>query len=160
MKNLPCIVVLAAFVTGCTTTHEMVTPFNESDYQPFAGKGTATIAGQVFLKPAGGNVRFGAGDTVSLIPVTPYTTEAMTASRSDESPSLDPRLQKYIRRVVADGDGDFEFQNIPPGSYYIQCPIFWDVQVGYGNRERAGGFVYAQTQVNGGETIRVMVTRQ
>src|SRR4029077_12319054 len=107
------------------STHEMATPFNEADYQPFAGNGTATITGQAFLKAANGAVKLGAGDTGSLIPVTPYTTEAMAAFQSFGSPPLDPRLQRFIRKVIADGGGHFAFQNIPAGRYYVQCPIFW-----------------------------------
>lgn len=160
IKNLPLIVILAASVAGCISTHEMAAPFNEADYQPFAGKGTATITGQAFLKPANGAVKLGAGDTVSLIPVTPYTTEAMTAFQSFESPPLDPRLQKFIRKAVADGGGHFAFPDIPAGHYYVQCPIFWNVQVGYGNVQRAGGFAHAETQVRDGETVSVVVTRQ
>lgn len=137
-RNIICIVALAILAAGCVLPHQMTTPFDESAFQKFAGNGTSTITGQAFLKTQGGDVKFGAGDTVSLMPVTPYTTEAWQAERNGEQPQTNPRLQKYIRTTIADGNGNFEFQNLPGGDYYVECPIFWEVAGEYG-LEQTGG---------------------
>lgn len=157
--NIICTVALIALATGCVMPHQMTTSFDESEFHKFAGNGTSTITGQAFLKTQGGDVKFGAGDTVSLIPITPYTTEAWQAERNGEQPQTDPRLQKYIRTVIADGSGDFEFQNVPAGDYYIECPIYWEVPGDY-TTERTGGVAYAQTHVDDGKTVKVIVTLQ
>ncbi|MGD1090116.1 MAG: hypothetical protein ABR955_15535, partial [Verrucomicrobiota bacterium] len=137
IANFTCIVALAALVAGCAT--QMTTPFDESAFQPFVGKGTSTITGQAFQKTIGGDVKYGAGDEVSLIPATPYTTEMIQAWQKSARknllllpPQITPQLQKYVREVIADGSGNFEFQNIPAGDYYIVCPIFWSVPIEYG----------------------------
>jgi hypothetical protein len=195
IANFTCFIAIAAFAAGCVTPPRQLTtpqaatpqdtppqvaspaptiPFEESEFQPFAGKGTSTITGQAFLKTAGGEVRYGAGDNVLLIPVTPYTTEKVKAlvGVKGEGSSIaasyyimtlqgDIRLQKYIHTVVGDGSGNFEFQNIPAGDYYIVCPIFWSVpNPDLGITDQTGGVAHTKTHVGDGETVKVVVTLQ
>jgi hypothetical protein len=149
---------LAIVLTGCVTPHKMATPYNEADFQPFDGTGTSTITGQAFLKTVGGDVKYGAGNTVSLMPVTRYTMEAWTAARSGKAPQTDLRLQAHIRKAVADATGNFEFRNIPAGEYYIECPIFWGVAMSYGV-EQTGAVVGSKTQARPGETVKIILTQ-
>ncbi len=181
IANFTCFIAIAAFAAGCVTPPRQLTtpqaatpqptiPFDESALQPFAVKGTSNITGQAFLKTAGGEVRYGAGDDVSLIPVTPYTTKRVEAFVAASDPivagilvpqHIDLRLQKYIRTVVADGSGNFEFQNIPAGDYYIACPIFWSVpNLDLGITDQTGGVAHTKTYVGDGETVKVVVTLQ
>ena len=57
--------------TGTNTSATMTVSSGAS----LAPAGTGTITGQAFLKTRGGEVRFGAGNMVLLIPSTPYTEE-------------------------------------------------------------------------------------
>jgi len=120
------------------------------------------------LKTAGGDVKFGAGNKVLLVPVTPYTTaRTKLFLRAVDSklanlltPEADPRLQKYIRSVIADASGTFEFQNIPSGDYYVLCPIFWSVpNFTLSTIDETGGVAFAKVTVSDGETVKVVVTR-
>jgi hypothetical protein len=162
IRSITCIMVMSALLGGCITPphqHQMMTPFDESVLQGFAGKGASTITGQAFLKTRGGDVKFGAGNKVFLVPVTSYTTEALRALRDGEQLQLDPRLGKYIRTAIADGNGNFEFQNIPSGDYHIECPIVWEVAGEYG-LSQTGEVAYTQTHVDDGQTVKVVVTSQ
>ena len=47
----------------------------ESEFLPYAGTGTNTVTGQAFLKTRDGEVRFGAGCEVVVVPVTSYTIQ-------------------------------------------------------------------------------------
>jgi hypothetical protein len=49
--------------------------FNEAEFARYADSGNGSVIGQAFLKTRGGEVRYGAGNEVVLIPVTSYTTE-------------------------------------------------------------------------------------
>jgi hypothetical protein len=177
ITNFACFIAIAAFAAGCVTqttpqvaTIQPTIPFDESALQPFAGKGTSTITGQAFLKTTGGEVKYGAGNDVSLIPVTQYTTKRVEAFVAASDPivagilapqHIDLRLQKYIRTVVADGSGNFEFQKIPVGDYYIVCPIFWTVaNPDLGITDQAGGVANTKTHIGDGETVKVVVTLQ
>jgi hypothetical protein len=195
IRNITCILALATFIAGCVTqtppqatapqptvpfmppqaaAPQPTVPFDESALQPFTGKGTSTITGQAFLKTAGGEIRYGAGDNVLLIPVTPYTAEKVKAlvGVKGEGSSIaanfyiltlqgDIRMQKYIRTVIGDGSGNFEFQNIPAGDYYIVCPIYWSVlNPDLGITDETGGVANTKTHIGNGETVKVVVTLQ
>jgi hypothetical protein len=151
--------VITAVFAGCVPprTYQMVTPFDESEFAPYAGDGTSTIQGQAFLKTRGGEVRYAAGNTVSLIPVTSYSSEIWRASLAGFRTTTDPRFDTYIRRVIADGFGNFEFKNIPAGEYYLECPIFWEVPGPYG-LSSTGSWVKKQVKVAPGETLKTVLT--
>lgn len=133
----------------------MTTVFDEQEFAPFAAEGTATIRGQAFLKTRGGEVRYGAGNTVSLIPVTSYAREVWQASLQGKVTVKDPRWDKYVRTTVANGSGNFEFTKIPAGDYYIECPIFWEVLGG----TRTGAVIKKQIRVAEGEELKIVMTQ-
>lgn len=135
----------------------MVTPFNEKDFAPYLQKGTSSITGQAFLKTVGGEVRYGAGNTVKLIPVTPYNTEVWQASMKGETIKIDSRWEDYNKNTTADGSGNFEFNNLPAGEYFLECEIYWHVPGPYG-MEKTGDIIKKQVKVSDGEKIKVIMT--
>jgi hypothetical protein len=137
----------------------MHSSFTESEFAPYEASGKSAITGQAFLKTRGGDVKYGAGCTVTLLPVTSYTTEIRqraTIAGEHIGPE-DPRLNKYRRSTVADGSGNFEFKNLPAGKYYLSCPIYWEV-AGYVSHT-TGGVVIGETQVGEGESVKVILTQ-
>lgn len=138
----------------------MQTSFDEAEFTHFADTGTSSVTGQAFLKTRGGEVRLGAGNTVQLIPVTSYTTELRTrvTLEGERVGPVDPRIQKYRRTTVADGNGNFEFHNLPAGEYYLACSITWEVPSQYG-LQQTGGVAYGTVKVGVGEAVKVVVTR-
>jgi hypothetical protein len=70
----------------------MTTPFNEGDFQPWAGAGPATLHGQAFFKTVGGDVKTCAGSGVFLMPANPYGEGLATAdSKGFNDANSDPR---------------------------------------------------------------------
>jgi hypothetical protein len=148
---------------GCVATPKLQTrkeQFLESEFAPYAGNGTSKIIGQAFLKTKGGDVKFGAGVEVVLVPVTAYTTEqyvvGILGGRLLEKQH--PAYFKYRRTRVGDGSGNFEFENMPAGEYYLSCIITWLVAGPYG-LESSGGVAHAKVKVGSGESVKVIVTR-
>ena len=142
--------------------------FNEAEFQPYAGSGTSTIQGQAFLKTRGGEVRFGAGNTVYMVPATSFTREwydravvgGVNLGAAD--PEAQSRIAQYERRTTADGNGNFEFRNIPAGEYFITCNIVWEVPYSTGytvQTTQTGGTAHAAVKVGPGETVKAVVTR-
>jgi hypothetical protein len=159
------LVVIVAFgIAGCATpVHQMATQFNESEFERYALSvgGASTIRGQAFLKTRGGEVRFGAGEKVTLIPMTAYSREVWQASVAGKETKKDPRLEKYVRTTVADGNGNFEFSNLPVGDYFIECPIFWEVPNANSlfGISRTGALVTKEIQVNPQDNLKIILTQ-
>ena len=134
-------------------------PFDESAFQPYLGSGTANIVGSAFLKTQGGDVKVGAGDRVELIPSTPYTAERFGIATSGmRIEARDGRLQRYIRTTLADAQGNFEFRNIPAGSYFLACTITWQYASQFGALT-SGGQAIAPVTVRDSETEKVVLTK-
>jgi len=133
------------------------TQFNAADYAPYDKPAGASISGQAFLKTRGGDVKFGAGNYVTLDPVTPYFTEWFehTALRGTLKADPDSRTHPYHRETRADGEGRFTFENLPAGDYYIACSIRW-----LAGDSNTGGVAHAKVHVDAGQYLKnVIVTR-
>ncbi|KKL87380.1 hypothetical protein LCGC14_1935300 [marine sediment metagenome] len=123
---------VALWSSGCGMYfYERTVPFNEEEYKPYAAPGEGSIAGQAFLKTQGGDVKFGAGATVTATPVTSYSEEwfreytrpALYAHRKVSD--ADPGEAKYLRTATADGQGNFLIEGLPPGEYFVTAHITW-----------------------------------
>lgn len=149
-------------VGGCAYTAPQPSPpyqrmrtFEVSEYEPYAAKGTATISGQAFLKTQGGDVKYGAGETVILNPVTTYSKEwwSVSVERGRNMSEPDSRTASYSRTTTADGEGRFKFEGLPAGEFYVACSVTWQYVAGtrYAYRKTTGGMVGAQVTVGAGE---------
>ena len=161
-------VVSALFITGCVAKPipKLTNQFNEQDFAPYAKKGTASIIGQAFLKTRGGEVRYGAGDTIFLFPSTPYTREMQHFTHHEITnrvtiENVDKRWRDYIKKITADGSGNFEFSDIPAGEYFLECALFWEVPkscYGCAGLEETGDVLRKQIKITEGEKLKIMLT--
>ena len=160
MKWLP----LIAIVAGCATLPPAppapLVAFNPDEARWAAGTGTAIVEGQAFLKTRGGDVKYGAGNTVYLIPHTPHSFDWMvrvTSNRID-STKVDPQMEKLVKRTTASGDGRFKFENLPAGPYLVITSVTWEVPGRYSSYTQ-GGYLGTTVSATEGETVSVIVTR-
>lgn len=105
-------------------------------------------------------MKYGAGNSVWIHPVTSLTTEWYDKKIVQGIPLVagDPHIDDYRKSVVADGEGRFEFDNLAAGDYYVTCAITWGVPSELGI-EDTGGIAYAKVTVRNGETAKIIVTR-
>lgn len=160
MKKLRLILMASLVLTGCITTEKMVNTYNPSEYAKYDQAGAAEIKGQAFLKTAGGEVRFAAGETVSLIPATTYSEEIIGYYQNYKfirPANVDSRWHNHFRKTTADGNGNFEFSNLPAGRYYLECPIYWSVSNGYVSEE-TGHTVYKKVELHDSDKVKVILT--
>lgn len=156
-------VLAATAISGCVNVPQpapRTAQFIESEYEPYDSPGTSVISGQAFLKTRGGDVKYGAGNIVSINPVTSYSTEwyEIVCIKQQHLSSYDPRVAKYLRQTVGDGSGNFRFSNLPEGEYYLMCEIAWEVPTQYG-LARSGGVAHARVKVAAGEEVKAILTR-
>lgn len=112
--------------TANPTRHYTV-PFDPHAYDSFKGTGTGTIDGQAFATTNGGSVKYAAGDTIRLIPVSAYTTEwwNVMVKGGEGMDAPDSRMFAYVRNATADAEGHFHFEGIPAGKYYVYTHFNW-----------------------------------
>lgn len=164
MERLMFILLAVAVISGCATPQKQVSqrqaPFIESEYAPYAITGTATIKGQAFTKTRGGDVKFAAGNMISMNPVTTYSTEWFNRNvLSGEflSPS-DTKIDPFNKTTIADGNGNFKFTNLPAGEYYIVTNIIWEVpSAPAGYLKPTGGILAQKVIVKDGETVEIIL---
>ena len=158
---------MAGFTVACLgsyrhqrPTYTLTTPFDEQALLKISNKGTAGISGQAFLRTRGGDVKYGAGNAVYLVPSTAYTDDLMAAVArgQDFYQSADPRLGKYMKKTTADASGNFEFQELAAGEYHVLCPIYWEYVVSRYETNRTGRLVQKKVTVGDGQFIRIMLT--
>jgi hypothetical protein len=133
-------------------------PFIPAEYEPYGRPGTATIVGQAFLKTRGGDVKYCAGEPVSLNPVTTYSREwwnVVVLGRREIEPG-DPRAQGFHRTTIADAEGRFRFPALPAGEYYVACHVAWEVP-GASGLEGTGGWAASQIKVEDGATVEAIL---
>ena len=146
-------------LSGCVKDYRITTPFNDADFAGYSKTGLSTIAGQAFLKTKGGDVKFGAGNQITLYPYTSYVQEVLSMKKRPnyKIKNEDTRWMQYIKTTIADAQGKFEFKNIPAGNYLIECGIFWQVPGQYG-LQTTGDIVSKQVSVGNNDSINIMLT--
>lgn len=160
MKKIEFIAICLLMVGCAVPLQPRNISFNNDYFSRYAGAGDSKIVGQAFLKTRGGEVRYGAGNEVRLIPVTPYTQEDFDGGivRGEPLTPVDSRVFQYIRKAIVGGQGDFEFKDLPAGDYIVTCIITWEVPGRYGLTP-TGAVAYATVSVKSGETAKAIVTR-
>jgi hypothetical protein len=123
--------------------------------------GKTKIEGHAFLRRPDNAVENAVGQTVRLIPVTPYSETRFAQFYKGKKflpafqiPKIeaDPEYASYTRTTTSDSNGRFEFDNVAPGKYYVATQIMWR---GKGNFFSEGGAVYDMVTVPGKDTKKV-----
>lgn len=119
-------------------------PFDAVEYAALPTTGTGVVRGQVFATTVGGDVKKGAGESVVMFPATKYGDqryyEQVIHGKYAAVPE-DSRYQLYVLKKTTDGDGRFEFRDVPPGKWYIVSNVRWSIfePGSYGPVERKQG---------------------
>lgn len=139
-------------------------PFDEAEYNALPKTGTGIVKGQVFGRTVGGDVKKAAGESVILMPVTNYSNQYFNETAIPNhvvASAPDPRYHDYELRKTADGDGRFEFTNVPPGDYYVFSQIFWGrvaVSGGAPYTAKEGGRISRRITVSNGQTTDAILS--
>lgn len=155
---------LALSACATATPERIAVPFNPAEAEYSRKPGTATVRGQMFLRRKDGVVVYGAGSEAALIPRVSQSEAAMAASFNGgkirmearifganllaNEINIEPTLMAYARRTKADGQGNFAFEGIPPGQYYVLGRVTWCVILRYGSCDQQGGDILEAIMVN------------
>jgi hypothetical protein len=160
-KQLAVITFLFFLISSCEQTIVKPTvPFNPQEIENALKEGNSTITGQAFAKTQGGDVKYGAGNTINLIPLTPYVEQAINLSNKANAfttVDIDKRMFDYAKKTTADGTGKFKFTDLSSGKYYLETDIKWQYQTQYG-LQTTGGTVKGIANIeNDGDTVEIIL---
>lgn len=161
------IIILAAILAsfaGCA--YHLKTPVPESAVFSSDPAG-ANISGEVFVKIKTGEIRKASDATIYLIPMTDYSREWFEHHivHSEKVTGKDPRSFPSVRAASVDTEGQFQFQHIPAGSYYLTCTVQYQRsnmrlgRINFGLRTLERSEAYAELTVAPGQNSNIIVTR-
>lgn len=103
--------------------------------------GHAIVRGQAFSKTVGGDVKYGAGGEILVLPNTDYVSQCIAILKMQYITTACGKVIWPLGRVViADGEGRFEITDLAPGEYSISTLITWGIPGRFGI-EQTGGVV-------------------
>ncbi len=151
----------ALLLAGCVTPTQpvqMQTKFDPEIHKQYLGNGNNIIKGEAFLRQRGGGVVTCAGSDVGLLPATPYFREALNIMRTGNRPvtdKIDPAYKSMIKYTQGDAQGNFTFNNLPDGNWFVFTEVKWAV-----GDSRQGGTLLKEVNLTNGETKQVLLTDQ
>lgn len=152
-------------LTGCATAPPLppATAFDAKAAAYIHAKGGGRIDGQAFLVLRNGQTRLSAGETIRLVPATPYARERFTALYrgrkflpAAEIPALpvDPAYESFTRTTTSTSGGRFRFDDVAPGEYFVAAQKVYRLESHWLPQ---GGAMYETVSVKGDETVKVVV---
>lgn len=137
VEKVPALGVDRIIIETYVRTNDSNTPipvnstFDAEELSWFKNKGEGTIAGSAKFKSKGGQILFGNEFRIELMPSTSYTKERLNRIyKNNESGYV--HIEDGIQKFIPDPDGyhetiktrcnkagEFEFENLPAGDYYV-----------------------------------------
>lgn len=138
--------------------------FNASEAAFAQRPGNASITGQAFMRQLGGGVVTCAGEQIILIPVTTYSTERMRIIYGNTNSGRSfiggpipvdapPEYMQTSKTATCDAQGNFRFEQLPPGEYYLTGVVRWIA----GNVPQ-GGALMRRVTVLPGQTQNILLS--
>lgn len=157
-----------AVLSGCMpqpTIIELREEFNPSEAAFIHDKGNNTIKGQAFINQAGGGSVNCGGRGVLLVPETQYSRERIFSLYGSVDSGYFPNYKSArlrapnnleysasMRKTDCDGQGNYIFENVADGGYFVMSYITWGVQT------VEGGTIMRRVSVSGGVTKTAILT--
>lgn len=140
--------------------YKLMTPYSPADFSPWVGAGQASIHGQAFLRTTIGEVRTCAGQDVTLLPGNAYNQEFFSAQDkgfSGPRVNRDAGADHFSRKTICDAQGNFSFDGVPAGKWFVAARVEWDVPGAYGGHQ--GGILRQTMDAAAGPNNTILTDR-
>jgi hypothetical protein len=144
---------------ACQTTVQVQSRFDPKPAEIALQPGTNTIKGSAFMRKRTAVIVPAAGEIVYLIPATPYAEErfAKLFPRGKLNPILfsrsidmtDPDYVRLMRTTKGDKGGNFTFENVKPGVWFISTRVRYELRADL----PSGGSIYERVEIKGQDQV-------
>ncbi len=175
------IVLFAMLLTACETGFRssesvatgpklavLTVKFSPKEANYIFDSGTGTITGRAYVRTSDGTTKTAAGSSATLLPVTEYAKQRVNAIYGSSGvatrkvkfskESDDPRYHVYTRTAAVGKGGNFTFNGLAAGDYYVTTGINWKARDASGKLGRRGIALVKRVSVSAGETVKVILT--
>lgn len=173
MNKYLVLIFITGALAGCASPPVAKVPmkngWNPNEVVWSIGDGTATLTGSAALLTKGGDVKTCATRVVTLTPFSTYSAERIAriygntwkgfSDRGD--PTLPERYYEATRKdrtTTCDGQGNFIFENLPAGDYFVITGVSWQTPTSYGGLSMQGGVLMIQVKLETGKTKKVVLS--
>ena len=149
--------------------------FNEQEAKDLLKPGKGRIEGNAFMRQQGGAVVTCAGSPVRLIPATKYAHDRLLGIyggiggvhvHNHRALDIQPNPQTYMelqKGTVCDSRGDFVFENVEAGKFYITVPVQWQAPtynpITGAGMSLQGGAMMTEVYIQDGETKKIILSK-
>lgn len=175
MKIISKMILLASIaLTSCQTAkkHQLVSTFNESEFvKLLEPTGKNTIKGSALMRKANGEIVTCAGTKILLLPSVPYSAERVQAIYGNVEQGYVPLYARPIefipensnyaksgRETVCNVQGQFIFENVKDGEYFIYSHISWMYGYVSYTPQYTGGTIFKKVSVSKGTTADIVLS--
>lgn len=130
------------------------------------GPGPNTVSGQALYTSLAGDMRVCANQTVRLIPDSPYARQRFLELYGSDVSGLsngknfgtygpdrsDPRYLATARSTTCNDAGNFKFDGVPNGTYYVLSTMLWSSTT---TVDVPGSAAFKRVQVKDGQTAEI-----
>jgi hypothetical protein len=154
-------------LAAAATIVQLDSTFNVDDVSWVRAPGNSSVSGKAFLKLRDGSEKDCAGFSVELLPVATYSSERIFRTYGnnragqvlleDNPPQFTPDAPGYHEYVLngrCDAAGEFRFDKVPAGDYFVMAFIIWELP-GLTPPVKTGGALMKRIHVNPRASLQV-----
>lgn len=129
--HLLALLAVSLFGAACAQRVPKAVAYSPADHVSFRAGGTATIAGEGFLRRPNGRLVRCAGSEVFLVPDTPYFREWISVFRAgnrfEDPAALVEAHKEAVRVTQCDMAGTFRFGQLPEARWFVATRVTYQL---------------------------------
>lgn len=154
-------VALAAAVALAACSSKPLPPdkpqFDSAPHAAYLAQGTSTIRGQVLLRERGDTPIRCSDAAMVATPATGYFKQVIRLAAKGQMPlignDIDPDYRSIVRIAKCDTSGNFAFDGLAPGDWYVVSTVNWSV-----GGALESSLLYYRVRLKRDELIQIVLT--
>ncbi len=160
MKRALLILAAAAALSACASKPPPAERphFDALPHEAYLAQGNSTIRGQVLLRERGDTPVACTDAPMVATPATAYFRQVIRLAASGQQPligdDIDPDYRSIVHNARCNANGEFSFDALPAGDWYVVATVNWSVR----NAPGGSSLLTYRLRLKRDETIQIVMT--